>query len=161
VTSPEKRCGKSTVLQLLLGLVPRAIPAVNLTSASVFRVVESYRPTLLVDEGDSFLAGREDLRGILNSGHCRRMAFVPRCAGDTHEPRLFSTWAPKAIALIGKLADRSIEIRMRRRATGEKVDRVRAQLLDRHIPLQRKAWPFVVHDLGQYRWMRASSGLAL
>ena len=62
----------------------------------------------------------DELRGILNSGHSRRLAVVIRTVGDEHEARTFSTWCAKAIALIGKLPDtledRSIIIRMRRRA---------------------------------------------
>src|SRR6202035_4310171 len=67
-TSPEKRCGKTTALSILTEVVPRPLPASNITPAAVFRAVEKYTPTLLIDEADSFLADREDLRGILNSG---------------------------------------------------------------------------------------------
>jgi putative DNA primase/helicase len=53
--------------------------------------------------------------------------------GDTFEPRVFSTWCPKAIAMIGELpdtlADRSIQIRMRRRAPGEVIERFRLDRL--------------------------------
>jgi putative DNA primase/helicase len=79
--------------------------------------------SLLVDEADSFLGEKEELRGILNSGHTRDAAYVVRTVGDEHEPRRFSTWAAKAVAMIGHLpdtlADRSIIIPMRRRAPGE------------------------------------------
>jgi type I restriction enzyme S subunit len=36
------------------------------------------------------------------------LAFVIRTVGDGHEPRRFSTWGAKAIALIGKLPDTTI-----------------------------------------------------
>jgi hypothetical protein len=103
LTSPEKRCGKTTMLLLLARLVPRALLSSNISPASLFRIVERYSPTLLVDEADSFLRDNEELRGILNSGHTRDAAFVVRTVGDEHEPRRFSTWAPKAVALIGRL----------------------------------------------------------
>ena len=52
-----------------------------------------------------------------------------RTVGDDHEPRGFSTWAAKAIALIGKLpdtlADRSIEVALKRKLPGERVERLR------------------------------------
>lgn len=144
ITSPEKRCGKTTLLELLSALVPRPVPASNMTAATVFRVVEEHRPTLLVDEADTFLQDGTELRGILNSGHRRSMAFVPRCVGDDHEVRHFRTWAPKAVALIGKLpdtlADRSIEIRMRRRAPDEEIERLRLDRLEWLEPLRRRAW---------------------
>ncbi len=55
ITSPEMRCGKTTLLELLSALVPRPIPTANLTTAATFRTIDRFRPTLLVDEADSFL----------------------------------------------------------------------------------------------------------
>ena len=76
-----------------------------------------------------FLKDNEELRGIINSGHTRELAYVIRNVGDDHEPRMFSTWCPKAIALIGKLPptlhDRAIEIRMVRKTAGESVHRLK------------------------------------
>src|SRR5262249_18475058 len=74
-----------------------------------------------------------EMRGILNSGHSQRLAYVMRCDGESHEPRRFSTWAAMAFGLIGKLTptlqDRSIEIPHKRRLKSEKVDRLR----ERHL----------------------------
>jgi putative DNA primase/helicase len=82
-----------------------------------------------VDEADTFIRDSDDLRGILNSGHTRELAFVIRTVGDDHEPRKFSTWGAKAIALIGglkdTLADRSIEVALKRKLPGEHVERLR------------------------------------
>ena len=128
-TSPEKRCGKTTLLKILLAACPYALPAANISAATVYRVIEARRPTLILDELDSFLPGNEWLRGILNSGHDPQFAFVLRCARGDHEPRQFSTWTPMALELIGRLPetleDRSIEIRMRRKLPAEKVERFR------------------------------------
>jgi len=111
----------------------------------LFRIVEKFSPTLLIDEADSFLGDNDELRGINNSGHRRWAAFVLRTVGDEHEPRQFSTWGPKAIALIGKLPstweDRSLVIAMRRRALGEIVKRFRhAESQAAAIPLRRMAF---------------------
>jgi hypothetical protein len=38
------------------------------------------RPTLLIDEADTFLQGNDELRGILNSGYTRKTAYVVRVA---------------------------------------------------------------------------------
>jgi putative DNA primase/helicase len=144
LTSPEKRCGKTTALHVLGALAPRPLPASNVTAAALFRAVEKFGPTLLVDEADTFLRDREDLRGILNSGHHRASAYVIRTSGDDHEPSVFSTWAPKAVAMIGKLpdtlADRSIIIPMRRRQSNEVIERLRIDKLTELEPLRRKAW---------------------
>lgn len=53
--SPAMRCGKTTALRLLGRLVPRPLHASNITASAAFRSVEKYRPTLLVDEADSFI----------------------------------------------------------------------------------------------------------
>jgi putative DNA primase/helicase len=133
LTSPEKRCGKTTTLSIVGALVPRPLSAANVTAATIYRAVEQYGPTLLIDEADTFLDDAEGLRGILNSGHVRTSANVIRLVGDGHEARIFSTWAPKAIAKIkdlpGTLADRAVAIPLRRRAPGEVVERVRLDRL--------------------------------
>jgi hypothetical protein len=127
ITSPEKRCGKTTLLRVIHGLVPKALAAANITAAAVFRTVEKVRPTLLIDEADTFLAESEELRGVLNSGHCRDGQVI-RLVGDGHDPRAFSTWCPTVIAAIGKVSgtieDRSILVRMRRRRPDETISRL-------------------------------------
>ncbi len=133
ITSPDKGCGKSTALALLSALVPRPLTSANITPSAVFRVTDYFRPTLLLDEADTFLTDSEGLRGILNSGHMRSQAYVTRVAGDDHQVSMFSTWTPKAIALIGELpatlADRSVTIRMRRRSRAEKIERLQLHRL--------------------------------
>jgi hypothetical protein len=129
ITSPEKQCGKTTFLELLEYLVAVPLMMSNASPAGIFRVVEMHKPTLLIDEADTFLKENEELRGILNSGY-RKGGAVLRTVGDDHEPRLFSTWAPLAIAMIGNLpdtlADRAVACSMRRRKKGERVESFRA-----------------------------------
>ncbi|MGH9353223.1 MAG: DUF3631 domain-containing protein, partial [Terriglobia bacterium] len=107
---------------------------------------EKYSPTLLIDEADTFLRDSDELRGVLNSGHRRRSAVVIRTVGDDFEPRQFCTWAPKAIALIGKLpptlADRSLTIALRRREPGESIERWR----DNSYPELRRKLARLVAD---------------
>ena len=92
---------------------------------------------------NSFLREREELRGILNSGHTRGTAYVIRTVGEDHEPAKFSTWGPKAVALIGNLPDtlqdRSIVVPMRRKTPGEKVERLRLGRLDLEDLLRQAA----------------------
>jgi hypothetical protein len=125
IQSPMKRCGKTTLLDVLGRLVLRPLPTANVTPAAIFRVVEGYRPALLVDEADTFLRDNDELRGVINSGH-RRGGSVLRTVGEDHEPRQFSTYAACAIALIGRLPDtlhdRSIVIDLKRRLPSERVE---------------------------------------
>jgi hypothetical protein len=53
LTSPEKRCGKTRTVTLWRRLVPKPLTTANITAAAVFRSVEKWRPTLLIDEDDS------------------------------------------------------------------------------------------------------------
>jgi len=142
VTSPVKRCGKSLILDLLEHLVAKALNVANVTAAAVFRGIERYRPTLLIDEADTFLGDKDELRGILNSGH-RRNGSVLRAVGEQNEVRAFSTFAPVAIAMIGRLpdtlADRSIPISMRRKKRDERVERFRADRVGDLQELRSKA----------------------
>lgn len=128
ITSPEKRCGKTTALMVLSSLVAKPLPASNISAAALFRTTELKQPTILVDEADTFLKGNEELRGILNAGH-NRGGQVIRLVGDAHEPQTFNTFAPVSIAMIGRLPDtledRSIVIKMRRKRPNEQVVKFR------------------------------------
>jgi hypothetical protein len=165
--SPEKRCGKTTLLTVLSELVNRPMVAANISSPALFRVIEEMRPTLLIDEADTFLQGNDELRGILNSGYSRKTAYVVRVAnkfssynlpsipvssaaeaeavalGSTRLAR-FSCWCPKVMAAIGRLpetlADRCIVIRMQRKTATEECERLRSL---EAMPIRRQCARFV------------------
>ena len=129
ITAPEKRCGKSQLLTLLGKLSHRPMVVSNISPSALFRVIDAYHPTLMIDEADAFMRDNEELRGILNSGHTRDSAFVVRVVGENLTPKQFSTWGAKAIAGIGKLADtlmdRAITLDLRRKMPHEEVERIR------------------------------------
>ncbi|MFM0338150.1 DUF3631 domain-containing protein [Paraburkholderia fungorum] len=129
ITAPEKRCGKSQLLFLMGRLSSRPLAASNITPAALFRAIEAWRPTLLIDEADAFMRENEELRGLLNCGHTRDSAYVVRTVGDDHTPKQFFVWGAKAIAGIGHLADtlmdRSITLELRRKLPHEQVDKLR------------------------------------
>lgn len=128
VSGPTMRCGKTRTLEVAECVVHRPLLATLMTSATLFRTIEVYAPTLLIDEKDADPHLKEELRGLLNAGN-RAGARVPRCVGDNNEVRWFSVFCPKAFAGIGKLhgttEDRSIQIRLKRRTKLESVDRFR------------------------------------
>ena len=130
IKSPEKRCGKTLLLELLINMVFRPLTASNITSSSLFRVIERYQPTLLLDEADTFLCNNEELRGIINSGYRRSSSYVIRTVGEDFEPVVFNTFGPKAVAQIGAppetMLDRGIVIEMRRKKQDEKPERLRS-----------------------------------
>src|SRR5262245_34781035 len=145
LVSPTKRCGKTSVLILLYYITPRSELASNISPSALFRYVEDVRPTLLIDEADSFLKDNEELRGILNSGHTKAAANIIRNVevNGQHKPRRFSTWAPKAIATIRELADtledRSIIITLQRKPKTAAVERLRKRDSEEFAILRRKA----------------------
>src|SRR5262249_29402286 len=126
LVSPTKRCGKTSVLIVLYFLTPGSELSSNITAPALFRYIQDVRPTLLIDEADSFVKHNEELRGILNSGHTKAAANVIR--NVDHKPRRFSTWAPKAIATIGTpadtLEDRAVVVRLQRKPPGATVERL-------------------------------------
>src|SRR5262249_12851138 len=128
-------------------LVHRPLSTASVTAAAIFRVVESHRPTLLIDEADTFLRDNDELRGMLNSGH-RRGGSVLRIVGDDHAPRAFATYSACVFALMGALPDtlhdRAIPIDLKRRLPGEKVTPFRSD----------KAEPLAILARQTVRWAR-------
>ncbi|MFG2113580.1 DUF3631 domain-containing protein [Streptomyces sp. NPDC048718] len=131
VVGPAKRCGKSRLLEVLIEAVHEPLITVNASAAAIFRSIgEADPPTLLVDEVDTIFGSakvaekNEEMRGLLNAGHQRNRPTL-RVTGPNHEVVKFPTFAMAALAGIGDLPDtimdRSVVIRMRRRAETEKV----------------------------------------
>ena len=78
IESPEKECGKSTLLTVLSQLVNRPAVSSNISSSAFFHAIEELQPTLLMDEADSNLRARREMRGILNAGYTKPTAHVWR-----------------------------------------------------------------------------------
>ena len=125
VTSPEAECGKTTLLGLLQLLTPKGMLFVDTSSAVLYRMIEAWHPTLIVDEADVMFKDNAELRSIINAGWTRG-AGVPRCNQETNEPEFFETFGPKVIGLKGlRLPDttlsRSIIIAMERKLPRDRV----------------------------------------
>ncbi len=142
ITSPEKRCGKTTLLEVLSALCNRALVASNISPAAVFRVINRCTPSLLIDEADTFLNNNDLLRGVINSGHTKSTAFVIRTTGDDHEPAKFSTWCPMVISMIklppDTILDRSVVIQLRRKLPGESTQKITQTLVEDCQIIRRK-----------------------
>lgn len=144
ISSPEKRCGKTTTMETLGSMTHRALVASNVSPSVIFRSIDLWHPSLLIDEGDTFVSDNEELRGIINSGHTRSTAFVLRTEGEgaNRQPRKFSTWGPMAIAMIktppDTIRDRSVMVTLRRKLPGESVQRLPLALNEIHKELRQK-----------------------
>jgi hypothetical protein len=137
--SPEPASGKTRALEITELLVPRPVEAVNVTPAYLFRKVadEAGRPTILYDEIDTVFGPKakdnEEIRGLLNAGH-RVGAVAGRCVvrGKLVVTEEIPAYCAVALAGLGGLPDtilsRSVIVRMRRRAPGERVEPFRRRL---------------------------------
>jgi hypothetical protein len=132
IESPEKRCGKTTLLTVLAAMANKPLIASNVTVGALFRAIDTCRPVLFIDEADTFLAGNGTMRGVINSGNTWRTAYVlrtsklnsqqsrareqaetenrnhngvPRHSEATAGLKRYSCWCPKVIAMIGKVPD--------------------------------------------------------
>jgi hypothetical protein len=133
ITSPEKRCGKTQLMKVLALLSKDAWSAILPSEAVVYRKIDEQQPTLLLDETDSIFKisngdKYEALRTLLNEGN-HAGARVPRCLNGGSTIIEFSTFCPKALAGIGTLpdtvTDRSVPIRLERKAIEQAVERFR------------------------------------
>ena len=150
--SPEKRSGKTRLLEVLALLVRRPWRTNSTSEAAMFRKIERDAPTLLLDEIDAIFGSNsertEPLRAILNSGN-RRGVTVTRCVGKEHEVAEFSVWCAKVLAGIDRdrrlpdtIRDRAITIRMRRRHDAEPVERFRQRKAEGlATPIHERALP--------------------
>ncbi len=148
VLSPQRRCGKTRLLEVLRELVYRALSTVNISAAALARSLdETDPPTLILDEADTVFATKrrgeltesaDVLRGLLNSGHSRGWPYT-RWDATARRLEECPTYAMAIIAGIGGLPDtimdRAVVIRMRRRAQHEPVRQWRSR---RAVPALRE-----------------------
>ena len=129
IRAPEKRCGKSRLLDLVEALSHRPLATPNASPSAVYRSIgmaPEDPPTLLIDEADAIFGPKagdnEDLRALLNAGHQRGRPTMRYDAGTRTVERI-DTFALAALAGIGTMPDtiedRAVVVRMRRRAPGE------------------------------------------
>jgi hypothetical protein len=172
ITSPEKRAGKTRLLELLQLLARNAYLMSSTSEAALFRLIDEEQATVLFDETDAMFSVKakaeyEAIRGLINSGY-RRSGATYRVSGvgAAMKAERFSTFGAKALAGIGELpdtiTDRSLPIRMHRRTREEPVERFRerlarpeAELLrarleawaDLHVDELRDAYPALPEEL--------------
>ena len=133
INAPEKSCGKTQLLTVMGRMAYRPLPASNASASALFRAVELWKPTILIDEADTFFGDNAELRGMVNAGYLRD-GYVLRseAVGDSFEPRMFSVFSAKALAgialekhLLDATMSRGLVINLRRKLRDESVSRLR------------------------------------
>ena len=122
ITAPTKRCGKTTLVNLVALFVRQGlIVAGRVSAAYIYRAIDRLRPTFIVDESQAIFRKSPDVEDIFNAGHVRSTAYVGLVekVNDEFVERRFNVFCPKVIGLKGKirddsLQDRVIEIRLSR-----------------------------------------------
>jgi hypothetical protein len=159
------RSGKTKALRILRILAARGLSVAGISAAALFRAIAAFRPTLLLDESDLYLndarkgAGAElnlALQALVNGGFDRDDAHIIRVEGErVRKPHLFSIWCALGLARIGVAAstieDRSIVIRLTRKATTEKVARLDKALRAQLAALRRQAARFAADNIDALR----------
>ncbi|MFJ9129576.1 DUF3631 domain-containing protein [Streptomyces sp. NPDC102340] len=172
--SPEPGSGKSRALEIVETLVPNPMAAVDASAAALFRAVsgvEGQRPTILFDEIDTIFGPKagenEQLRGFINAGH-RRNRPMFRCVGDgaNQTVQAFHSYTAVAVAGLGYLPDtirdRSVNIRMRRRARNEKIEPYRTRIHEKEgfaLRDQLAAWAEQVTERVMGAWPEMPEGI--
>ena len=169
--SPQKRCGKSRLLDIVALLCFDPLMSTDASVAAIYRSLgddDFETPTLLIDEADALFGTKraaeqnEDLRSLLNAGF-QRDRTVLRCVGPNQEPTEFNTFAMCALAAIKGLpdtiVDRGIVGDLKRRRPSETVARFRirrdtAPLLD----LRARLTAWVREGSGWPSWVTPNHG---
>ena len=93
-----------------------------MSPASLFRAVERYQPTFLIDEAGKFLQPNSEFHGLITQGYGKGFT-VMRTLGDSHELVEFSVYSAVALAKIGRfpsdIEDRSITVVLQRKLRTE------------------------------------------
>jgi hypothetical protein len=136
VNSPVHRAGKSTLVENLYRVVRRGILTSNVTTAVLFRLVDTYHPTLLFDEADTLLKDNEDLTSIVNVAY-KKSGVVWRVNTETKKLENFQCFAPIALAgnnpqMAIPTRDRCIEIKLKRKLPGEKCESAEWEIVENH-----------------------------
>jgi len=132
-----KRCGKTKTLMLIFCIGFNARLSTSIKTASLFRMIQSLRCSLLMDETERLRSAEreEEFRACLLNGYVKGLTAT-RTHKDTLIPEEFEVYSPKAIANIqgleNVLEDRCITFIMKRALNKE--------ISNREVDIQAEEW---------------------
>jgi len=146
--------GKTRALEVLQRISYRGVMGSNISSASLYRGVSKWHPTIFLDETEIYSKEhRAEIIGLLNSGY-RRGQYAIRCSeSNPDELQLFDVFGFKALAGTQSLRDtlesRSIIINMMKnvRKVNFLVDEETAQEIRNELLIWRFKKLHDVHDV--------------
>jgi hypothetical protein len=146
--SPTANTGKTTACGLLGFLTPRAYAGGELTGPSLFRFVDRVKPTLIIDDADRLFVRRPDLGHVVNISWTRG-TLIPRVVQGTTV--WFNPFCPKVLAgkklqLADTTATRTINIKLKRKLSSEKVEHFDHDDNEAFYTLRRKATRWAVDN---------------
>ncbi|MGH9844907.1 MAG: DNA polymerase, partial [Blastocatellia bacterium] len=145
----ERGSGKSRYICTTGMLCLRPVLVTSPSAASLFRMMDAFHPTLVIDEF-SAVAGSEDtemLMQILNSGF-QRITYIPRCEKGPDGQitvRMFSAFGPKLIGGL-KITDssafesRCLPVQLRKTARDDITFRMTDRMLGDFADLRAKLY---------------------
>ena len=144
IQAGDTATAKTTASKVIALLTPRAYVVAEPRGATLYRLVDRYHPTLIVDDADRLLPRRPDLAHIVNVSWTRGTT-IPRVdvRGDIHH---YDPFCPKLLNGIGLTAylDRATQTRcitaeLLPKLASEKVANFRHAIRDeRFLTLRRK-----------------------
>jgi len=161
ITAPEKRSGKTKVLEVLAWFVARAWLSGGATAAVLKHKIDHDLPTLLHDETQSAFSDKDavgTLVGILCNGFHRGMNYTSMFGqGAAMYPREFRVFCPKAFAGLGNylpdtVLDRSVDVAIQRKKKTEEVSALEVEQIERETEQHQVAvrkWAAAARD-----WLR-------
>lgn len=134
INAPERECGKTQLLKVVEKFVFKPMETANITLAALFRLITNYRPTLLIDEADTFMEGKVEMAGVINKGY-EKGGFVLRveAVGKELVERAYQVYGPKVLAgitlerhLPSATMSRGIQVALKRKTKDDTVQRLRS-----------------------------------
>jgi hypothetical protein len=119
----EPQSGKTRCLQVAGQLCYKSIIAGGATTpAPLFRLLEVYRGTFVLDEADYHHSDlSSEIIKILNCGYMRGLPVLrAEKSGDNYEPRPFDVFGPKILTTRKEFADHALETRCLTLRTGDR-----------------------------------------
>jgi len=154
--------GKSRFLRTVGSICNKPIFAGVSTASAIFRLLDIFRGTLIIDEGDFRQTDeRAEITKVLNNGFARGFSVVKvestQGKGKEFSPRSFNVFSPKIIATREYFADTALESRCITFQTDQKQlrDDIPINLTDEHREqarrLRNKLLMFRFRNLGKRR----------